>query len=1273
MTMKMGAEKSAGRAATNSRNASIPPAETPIATDVWFAYRSALPYTTCSDSREGIVADSSNGPHAASPAPAAPFVVGLGASAGGIEALREFFAHVTPGSGTAYVVILHLSPDHESRLAEVLQTTATIPVTQVTERTTIEVDRVYVVPPNKLLALDHQSIMVAEMTLPEQRRAPVDLFFRSLADAQRARAICVVLSGTGPNGSSGLKRVKQYGGVVIVQDPEEAEYGEMPRNSIATGLVDFVLPIAAIPDKIRWCQQRLGVDIEDSADVATVMADPEALRNILTLLRERTGQDFSNYKPSTIQRRVERRVHLRNLPSLSDYARTLREDADEAVALMKDLLISVTNFFRDPASFEVFMRAVVPRLFLHKGSQDQVRAWVAGCATGEEAYSIAMLLTEYASLSPDSPTIQVFATDLDEQSIAMAREARYTVADVADLSEERLQRFFTREADGYRVRRELRETVLFAHHNLIKDPPFSHLDLVSCRNLLIYLNRSAQLRALETFHFALRSGGYLFLGTSESPDVSDELFAVVDKGAHLYEARSATSRLNVRLAEHQPLAPVRMPARTPETRVADRISAGELHQRLLEQYAPPSVVINEEHYVLHMSQRAGRFMHIVGGEPTRDLLRMVRDELRPDLRAALHQAMRERTIVEVKDVATVLENGEHRVDITVYPVLWEADPARGHLLVTFDEKGDQRRFEETRRVASGPVTAHLEDELMRVKQQLRATIEQYETYVEEAKASNEELQAMNEELRSAAEELETSKEELQSVNEELTTVNQELKIKIEELGLTNDNFQNLINSTDIGTIFLDRDLRVKLSTPTASHSFNLLRTDVGRPLSDITSQLRYDNLHSDVRQVLDDLRTIDREVQTEDGKWTLTRIRPYRTMDDRIDGVVITFQDITQRRHAEDRLRLLIDGATEYAIFTMTNTGEIDSWNSGAERMFGYRADEIIGQNVETLFTPEDRAAGVPAGELKKAAASGRTVDERFHARRDGSRFYCSASTIALGEKMGFAKIARDLSAQQQTAEALRVVEAEFEVRVRERTDALTAEVQARDSAHARVTDLLRRIVTAQEDERARIARDLHDQLGQQLTALRLGLQRHRNRLAATVTVDEDVDRALSLADRIETDLDFLSWQLRPAVLDDLGLSAALPLFVREWSEYHGVPAEYRSGGYASGVLGQDAELVFYRVAQEALNNVTKHAHASRVDVMLEARDGSVVLVVEDDGVGFDLSDRETRNKGIGIVGMQERASLIGATLQVESKPGDGTSVFLRCATTAPRAPERVT
>jgi two-component system CheB/CheR fusion protein len=1211
-------------------------------------------------------------------------VVGLGASAGGIRAFKEFFAHVPPGSGMAYVVILHLSPEHESHLAEVLQVATEMPVTQVSGSVKIEPNHIYVIPPNKSLAINDGHLALSEVKRIEERRAPVDIFFRTLADSKQARAVSVVLSGTGSDGSMGMKRVKEMGGVCIVQDPKEAEYSDMPRHSMATGLVDYVLPVAEIPRKIIAYRDGLGRTRIPLEPLDRPETDEQALRNIFTQLRVRTGHDFSNYKRATVLRRIERRINVHELSDLQAYANFMREHQWEAQALLKDLLISVTNFFRDCEAFEALERGFIRRLFEGKGAGDQVRAWVAGCATGEEAYTMAMMLAEFTETLASAPTVQVFATDIDEQAVATAREGFYTEADVADISPERLRRFFIKETDGYRVRRELREMVLFAHHNLIKDPPFSHLDLISCRNLLIYLNRTAQERLMQVFHFALNRGGFLFLGTSESVDGSTDLFLVVDKEAHVYQSRATPPRLPmpltdqsfaVRVAELRPKE-----ERFEETRALERLSYADLHQRLVEQYAPPSVVVNEEYDTVHLSERAGRYMQVAGGEPSRNLLKMVRPEIRMELRTALYQAVQNRASVEARAVTVHLEGGARLVNLLVRPVFSETDSARGFILVVFEDAGEGVESPDSDAsetvIAAGPAAQHLEDELVRVKALLRSTVEQYETQTEEIKASNEELQAMNEELRSTAEELETSKEELQSVNEELTTVNQELKIKIEELSQANDDFRNLMNSTDIGTIFLDRALRLKLYTPRACDIFNLIPSDVGRPLSDLHGQIAAGDLTASLESVLSTLQPIQREIQTRAGHWYLMNILPYRTAEDRIEGVIATFLDITARKEAEgqlreseERLRLLIESVTDYSIIIQDTDGRIEVWNPGAERMFGYTEAEAVGQSIEFIFTPEDRAEGVHLAEMKTARERGVAKDERWHLRKDGTRFYVSGVLTLLrdGALMGYAKIARDLTESKRTEEELRRAHEELERRVAERTlelaeanEALRVENAERKRIEKARLQLLRQLIRVQDDERRRIARDIHDHLGQQSTALRLKLEALKALCARYEELCEPIEQTQLVAARLDADVDFLAWELRPAALDDLGLAAALANFVKEWSKHYDIPADYHSAGMDKERPSPEVEINLYRIAQEALNNTYKHAQASRVGVLLERRDHHVALIIEDQGIGFDPNDKERADKGLGLLGMGERAALIGGTLEIESAPGQGTTVFAR-------------
>jgi two-component system CheB/CheR fusion protein len=1289
-------------------------------------------------------------------------VVGIGASAGGITALKEFFQYVSAESGMAYVVILHLSPEFESKLAEILQLTAQIPVEQVNNTTVkIKPDCVYVIPPNKSLSMIDGYLKTSPIKNHAERRAPVDFFFRTLAESRESRAVSVILSGTGADGSMGVKRVKEKGGVIFVQDPNEAEFSDMPRNTIATNLADAILPVAEIPDKItsykdKFDNLRLSLD-----DLTREETDELALRDIFTNLRIRTGHDFSNYKRATVLRRIERRMNVRELFSLPQYVAFLRETPEETTALLKDLLISVTNFFRDPEAFEDLQRDIIPKILEGKTTKDSVRVWVAGCATGEEAYSLAMLFAEFTLDKFDAPKVQIFATDIDEAAIATARDGLYSNSDVADVSPARLRRFFIKEDEYYRVRRELREMILFAKHNLIKDPPFSHLDLATCRNLLIYLNRSAQSKVMDIFHFALNPGNYLFLGSSESIE-SGDLFVSVNKERHIYQSRAIAARIHIPFLETWSLrfdqSPV-IKSRTEENELLERFSSSALHLSLLEYYAPPSIVVNEEYDIVHMSESATRFTQMAGGEPSINLLKVVRSELRLELRTALYQAVQTQISVETPALNVKIDNSAETVNLVVRPVIYDESGARGFLLVIFktSDKPETKESEtSTEPISSAePIARKLEEELVQTKVLLRSTIERYEVQTEELRASNEELQAMNEETHSAAEELETSKEELHSINEELKTVNQELKIKIEELSLSNNDFKNLMNSTDIGTIFLDRSLRIKMFTPNTQSIFNLIPNDLGRLLTDITGKVNYENLILDIESVLEHLQPIVREMQTNDGHWYLTRITPYRTADDHINGVILTFVDITERiktekdlhdyheqvneilesindafyavdadfkftyinrkgeewlgrnresligkslsaefpaaigtelynmqikglterkmlrfetrsivlqrwidvslypsksgglscyfrdiserkrtednlRESEERIRLLIESATDFAIFTITPDNLVNSWNTGAERVFCYKEDEIIGKSAAILFTPKDRKNNVPEKEIITARETGHAEDERWHLRKDGSRFFASGVMMPLKDSKGFLKIARDM------------------------TERIKAEQFQRDK------EMLQKLVTAQEDERKRIARDLHDQLGQQMTALRLKIEATRKLCDDDEEICGKIDEIQTIAKHIDADVDFLAWELRPAALDDLGLSVSLKRYVQEWSLHSGVMSDFHSSGIEQIRLISEAETNLYRIAQEAFNNIWKHAGATNASAILEKQENSVVLIIEDNGRGFDVENKNNRNKGIGLIGMQERAALIGGTLEIESAPGQGTTIFVR-------------
>lgn len=840
-------------------------------------------------------------------------VVGLGASAGGLQALKRFFEGMPAESGMAFVVIMHLSPEHESHAAAILQNTTRMSVTQVNEQVKVEPNHVYVIPPTKHLAMEDGHIRLSEPTRPTGRHVAVDLFFRTLADTHQTRAVCIVLSGTGADGSVGVKRVKEAGGLAIAQDPQDAEYDAMPRNAINTGMIDFVLPVVEMPEKLieLWRNmQRIQLPAEAEAPVVDEsQATENALLDVLGDVRAHTGHDFTHYKRATILRRIERRMQVNAVPDLPAYRNYLRATPVEAQLLLKDLLIGVTNFFRDRAAFDSFEREVVPLLFGGKTTGDVVRVWCAGCATGEEAYSVAMLLLEQAARMPQPPDIQIFATDIDEEAIQTARVGSYSEAIEADVPPTRLRQFFTKEPGGYRVNKEVRERILFAAHNLIKDPPFSKLDAVTCRNLLIYLNRDVQEQVFELFHFALLPGGFIFLGPSESVDGAPDLFAPVSKKHRLFRAQVVA-----RQARGIPSLPLKAPARKTRGGAAGvssidaaerrRIAFGELHQQFVEQYAPPSLIVNAEYEIVHLSENVGRFLRRAGGEPSVNVVKEVLPELRLELRTALFQAMQTGRSTEARRVSLELEGHRVYVNMIVRPSR-ATEGETSYALVLFVET-EEALGEEGKESPDGKqdaLVSGLEEEAQRLKDQLQATIEQYETTVEELKSSNEEMQSVNEEVRSTSEELETSKEELQSVNEELRTVNQELKNKVEEVSDANADLKNLIASTEIATVFLDRSLRIKRYTPRATEIFSLIPTDLGRPLADITHRLEYENLHRDAEEVIANLSKIEREVRAADKRFLIARFSPYRTLEDRIGGVVISFIDVTEREEAAQLVR----------------------------------------------------------------------------------------------------------------------------------------------------------------------------------------------------------------------------------------------------------------------------------------------------------------------------------------------------------------------------------
>lgn len=837
------------------------------------------------------------------PSAAPPMVVGIGASAGGIRALQSFFAALPARPGMVFVVVVHLSPEHESNLAQVLQVHTAMPVVQVRGHVRLEPDHVYVIPPNQDLRMSDGHLVVCDFEQPRGRRAPIDVFFRTLAE-RHPDGIGILLSGGGTDGTMGIKAIKEHGGVVMVQSPQEAEHEAMARSAIATGLVDFILPAAELAATLLALRQPSLPAARRERPEELPESEEEALQQILRLLQARTGHDFSGYKHPTVRRRLERRMRVAQVETFSTYLGYLRGNPHEAQALYKDLLISVTTFFRDPDAFEALRVQVIPQIFAGKGEGDEVRVWVPGCATGEEAYTIAMLLLEQAASLAPPPHLQLFASDLDEDALAYARDGRYPEPIAADVSEARLQRFFVREEAYYRVKTELREMILFALHSLLKDPPFSGLDLISCRNLLIYLQRDLQEKVVELFHYALKPEGYLFLGNAESLDSASDLFLALDRTHHLYRRAPSPSHAPTRLLD-LPLVmttPGRMRAVRPRpVSLPQAPSEAELHRQALEAHAPPSLLVDAEANIVHVSETANRYLHFPSGVPSLNLYRAVLPELRLELRTALYRTLERDEVTLTAPVSVELRGQRRLVQLYITPATRGLAPPLA-LVVFVDTplpEGGTRPADAPAADGGDAQLRHLEDELEATKAQLRTTIESAETQQEELKAANEELQSVNEEYKSTLEELETSKEELQSINEELKTVNQELQERLKEISQANNDFLNLMAATDVATLFVDRQLRIKLYTPPLTNLFNIMPVDKGRPLSHVTHRLSNGDILGDIQRVHETLVPMEREVQRDDGRFYLMRMTPYRTSDDHIDGVVITFVDITARKQAE--------------------------------------------------------------------------------------------------------------------------------------------------------------------------------------------------------------------------------------------------------------------------------------------------------------------------------------------------------------------------------------
>ena len=920
--------------------------------------------------------------------PAFP-IVGIGASAGGLAAFEAFFSGMPADAdpGMAFILVQHLAPDHKSLLTELIRRCTRMEVFEVEDGMEVRPNCTYIIPPNHDMTLLHGRLQLIDPIAPRGQRLPIDFFFRSLAQSLHESVIGVVLSGTGSDGTLGVRAIKGEGGMVIAQTPESCEYDGMPRSAIATGLVDYELPPSEMPARIiAYAGHAYGPPLHTKS-VPTSRTE-NALRKICILLRIHTGHDFSQYKPSTIHRRIERRMAVNQIDTLDAYIQYMQQAPLEVEALFRDLLIGVTRFFRDTEVFKEFEEEVVPKLFAGKSPGSSIRIWSTGCSTGEEAYSIAILLQEYMEKTRTRIKVQIFATDIDSRAISTARSGLYPASIAADVTPERLARFFTVESNGgaYRIHKTLRDILIFSEQDVIKDPPFSKLDCVVCRNLLIYMGGELQKKLMPLFHYALRPGGFLFLGTSETVGDFGDLFTAVHRKSKLYLCKEAQlgKRSTAMSRFIPPLSALDSSLLRPTT-VKEAASAklplrDLTEQTLLQRFVPVGVLVNAQGDILYFHGRTGQYLEPAQGEAgTNNILKMAREGLRRGLNTALHKARSSGGTARSQSLWVKTNGSFTSVDLTVCPVAADHVDFSDPLYLVILEPSPQINHESVQTPAPPAVGGGVEEsdgekdnlvktlrqELLANEEYLQSTIEELETSNEELNSSNEEMQSINEELQSSNEELETSKEELQSVNEELSTVNTELQNKLTDLSQANNDMSNLLSGTGIATIFVDHHLCIMRFTPAATQIINLIPVDIGRHVGHIVSKLvGYDSLVEDVESVLETLLPKDLEVQAEDGKWYTMRIQPYRTLDNVIEGAVITFVDITEMKKSDELLQeahgqirlAVVARDSQDAITVLDMKGDILSWNPSAQRLLGWSEKEALSMNIQDML-PKDLQA----------------------------------------------------------------------------------------------------------------------------------------------------------------------------------------------------------------------------------------------------------------------------------------------------------------------------
>ena len=1173
-------------------------------------------------------------------------VAGVGASAGGLEAFTQFLKALPVDTGVAFVLVQHLDPKHESLLTELLSRATSLSVTSVTEGVVVAPNCVYVIPPNVEMEIRRDTLHLLPRSKRRGMHMPIDGFFRSLAEDRQGRAIGIILSGTASDGAMGMGAIKAAGGITFAQDDQSAKYGGMPQSAIAAGVVDFVLPPEGIAHEIAqigshpFIRPGRGKTVEIPADSDGTLA--QIFRHLLGA----AGVDFSLYKQNTIRRRIKRRMVLHRMERLEDYVAYLRRHPDESKALYEDLLINVTGFFRDPEMFDSLKSVVFPAI--GREVRGPIRIWVPGCSTGEEAYSIVISLLEFLGDRVQGAPIQMFATDLSEPAIETARVGIYPESITGDVSNERIRRFFVKVERGFQVSKMVRDVCVFARHDVTKDPPFSRLDIISCRNVLIYLGPILQKQVVPVFHYALNPGRFLVLATAEGIGGSSDLFQLVDRKSKIYSKKGAPTRFHLELpspgatrVDEAKALVGDLPREADVQRETDRV--------LLARFAPAGVLITEAMEIIQVRGHTGAYLEPAPGQAGVNLLRMAREGLAPVLRTAVHKALKTQRPVH-KNRVPYLYDGERRaVDIEVIPISLRArSTMEPHFLVMFDHGSALRRG--APRTKGQPFTAwtekretgRLRRELVAAKEYLQSIIEEQEASNEELKSANEEILSSNEELQSTNEELETAKEELQSSNEELTTLNEELQNRNSDLGQLNNDLSNVLASVNLPIVILGADLRIRRFTPAAEKALNLIASDVGRRITDIRPNIALPDLEPMLLEVIDTVRIREMSIQDTDGRWHSLRLRPYRTLDNRIDGVVMMLVDIDEVkrssqlvRESQDYAEAIVATVTE-AIVVLSADLRVRSANRSFYELFQLTPEETLDRPIQELG---DGRCNIPRliSALRAVAGEKEAIDSMD----------LEADFPIIGHR-GLLMTVRRVQGSTQGALLCAI-----------------SDITERLQAEKAVGELSGHLLQSRDEEQRRIARELHDATAQNLAAITMHLK-----LIDGSKLSGDARRHLTdcsdLAQQCSRELRDIASLLHPPLLDEIGLIDAVNWYIESFSRRSGIKVTLKDADEI-GRLPKDVETALFRIVQESLANVQRHSGSPAAEIEIEHENGEVSAQIVDHGKGMPKGLRTstlmTSTTGMGIAAMRERAKQLGGVLTVHSGD-DGTTIKVRLPVT---------